>query len=170
MIKNEYLKENDYIVQKMMRIPALEPFKEEDIYEMLEKSQVRIFNTGELILEEGSYANLIYYLVSGQMRVMKDGKKLAVLQRVGDIVGEMGPISGSSRSASVYAEDKTICIEIDISKIYEVAGDNMHSFRYIVLRGFAETLANRLKVTTDNLVQAKKEISRLQSLVKKHNM
>ena len=170
MIKNEYLKENEYIIQKMMRIPALKPFKEEDIYEMLEKSQTRIFKAGELILEESNYSNLIYYLISGRVRVVKDGIKLAVLQRVGDIFGEMGPISGSTRSASVYAEDNIVCIEIDISHIYEVAGGNIYSFRYIVLRGFAETLTNRLKVTTEKLIQAREEITRLQALVKKRNV
>lgn len=170
MLKNEYLKENDYIIQKIMRIPALKPFEEKDIYELVENSQIRKFKTGELIFEEGSYANLTYYLVSGRVRVVKDGKKLAVMQRVGDVFGEMGPISGSTRSASVYAEDKTVCIEIDISNLYETGGGNMHAFRYTVLRGFAETLANRLKVTTDKLIRAEEKITRLQALVKKRNI
>ena len=168
MIKNEYLKENDYIVQKMMRIPALRPFKEEDIHELLENSQTRTIKAGELILEENSYTTLIYYLISGKIKVVKDNVTLAVMQRVGDIFGEMGPISGSTRTASVYAEEESVCIEIDAANIYDVEGSDVHSFRYIVLRGFAETLANRLKVTTENLIQAKEEIASLKALVKKN--
>ena len=165
MVDADYLKENEYLIQKLMRIPALKSFTEEHVQELLKMSKVRIFKAGELIFEEGSYANLIYYLVSGQAKVVKDGKKLVVLQRTGDVFGEMGPIDGSSRSASVYAENETFCIEIDFTSLDKAPEDETHAFRYIVFRGFAEILANRLRVTTEELFEARKEIEELRLLV-----
>jgi len=165
MVDSDYLEENRYIIQKLMRIPALKSFKEENIQELLKMSTIREFNAGELIFEEGSYANLIYYLVSGQVRVVKDGKKLVVLQRTGDVFGEMGPIDGSARSASVYADNEALCVEIDISKLDEGPEGNMYAFRYTIFRGFAEVLANRLKVTSEELLKAKEELARLRAMV-----
>jgi CRP/FNR family cyclic AMP-dependent transcriptional regulator len=165
MVDSSYLKENQYLIKKLMRIPALKSFTEEYVQKILEMSKVKVFKTGDLIFEEGSYANLIYYLISGQAKVVKDGKKLVVLQRTGDVFGEMGPIDGSSRSASVYAEDETVCIEIDFSQLEKGPEKDMHAFRYIVFRGFAEILANRLRVTTEELIHARKEIDELRLLV-----
>jgi len=166
MVKSAYLKENEYIIQKLARIPALKTLKEENIQELLKMSKIKIFKAGELIFEEGSYGNMIYYLISGRAKVVQDGKKIVVLQRTGDVFGEMGVIDGSARSASIYAEDETVCAEIDISSVDQAPREDMHAFRYIVFRGFAEILANRLRVTTKELVQAKKEITKLRALVK----
>jgi len=167
MIESDYLKDNNEIIQKLMRIPALKSFNEENMQTLLHMSKIKEFKTGDLIFEEGSYANLIYYIIFGKARIVKDGKELIILQRTGDVFGEMGPIDGSSRSASVYAADDTVCVEIDISSLDKMSGDDMYSFRYMIFRGFAEILANRLRVTTDELLHARNEIAELRSLIKK---
>ncbi len=163
MFESDHIKENDHIIQKLARMPALKAFKEENLKELLQLSKVKKFKSGELIFEEGSYASLIYYLISGKARIVKGGKEIAVLRRLGDVFGEMGPLEGSSRSASVYAVDETVCVEIDISNIDRVLGDDMYAFRYIIYRGFAEVLAKRLRDTTEELGRTEKELLRLKS-------
>ena len=104
-VDEDYLKENSDIIQKLRQIPVLESFEEKDLQELLRLAKVWKFEPGELILEEGTHNTWLFYLVSGKVRVLKSGKELVVMQRIGDIFGEMGVIDGSVRSASVYAID-----------------------------------------------------------------
>jgi CRP-like cAMP-binding protein len=167
MPEHDLLQENNDLIQKLMHIPGLKSFKEEDVKDLLRMSKIRKFNAGELIFQEGSFANLVYYLVSGKAKILKNEKELKVLHRTGDVFGEMGSIAGSARSASVFALDETVCIEIDISDLDRIPGDKLYMFRYLIFRGFAEILASRLKITTEELVHAREEIARLQSLTDK---
>ena len=121
MNNSEYIQDN-YIIHKLMRIPALKSFKEGNIRALLKLSNIKKFNPGELIFEEGSCVNHMYCLVSGKTKIVKDGQKLAVLKRKGDVFGEMDPIKGSAGTSSVYAVDETVCFEIDISKSIEEIG------------------------------------------------
>jgi len=164
MIKSNYIDDNDYIIQQMRRIPALASFDEVQFKELLKLSHIRKYKSGKLIFKEGSYTSLIYYLISGKTKIVKNGKTLAVLSRSGDIFGEIAPIGGTARSASVYAEDDTICLEIDISNFDNAVTHDKYTFRYIMYRGFAEVLANRLKKTTEDLAAARNEIDKLRSL------
>ena len=161
--KSDYIKDNYHIIQKLMQMPTLKALKEENLKELLRLSKVKKFKSGELIFEEDSYESLIYYLISGKTRIVKGGKEIAVLGHSGDVFGEMGPIEESVRSASVYAVDETVCVEIDITNIDRVLGDDKYALRHIIYRGFAEVLANRLRVTTEELGRTKKELLRLKS-------
>ncbi len=157
----DYLKENADIIQKLRQIPVLESFEEKDLQELLRLAKIWRFQPGELILTEGTHNTWLFYLVSGKVRVLKSGKELVVMQRIGDIFGEMGVIDGSVRSASVYAIDETICLATDIKLLDKQIDDPRFDFRYIIFRGFAEILAHRLKETTDELFRAHEEIEKL---------
>jgi CRP-like cAMP-binding protein len=157
----DYLKENSDIIQKLRQIPVLESFEEKDLQELLRLAKIWKFEPGELILTEGTHNTWLFYLVSGKVRVMKSGKELVVMQRIGDIFGEMGVIDGSVRSASVYAIDETVCLATDINLLNQKADDHRYDFRYIIFRGFAEILAHRLKETSDELFHAREEIEKL---------
>jgi len=119
------------------------------------------YDPGDLILGEGSDDNWIFYLVSGKAKIVKNGKELVVLRRIGDVFGEMGIIDGTVRSASVQAIDKTVCLATDISIIDQMPKEKRSDFKYVIFRGFAEILANRLRETTDELMRAREEIERL---------
>ena len=166
MVQLDYSNENNDIIQKLMRVPALKPFKEKEIQELLRMSTIKKFRAGELIFEEGSFENLTYYLISGRVKIVKNHKDLLILQRTGDVFGEMGPITGDARSASVYAAEDSLCIEMKISSLDHLPEENIYAFRYIIFRGFAEVLAGRLKTTTEELIKARDEITTLQHQIK----
>ena len=163
MIESDYLKDNSTLVQKLRQIPTLELFDEKDLQGALQLSKIRKYEPGELILEEDSYDNWIYFLISGKVRIAKNGKELTILRRIGDVFGEMGVIDGSARSASVYAIDETVCLAMDASYIDRLSGNDKLAFCYILFRVFAERLANRLRLTDEELIKAKEEIARLRS-------
>lgn len=140
---------NKDILQKMKEgIPFLSAVGEEDLNTVLQKSEIMAFKPGDMILEEGSYGSWIYYLVSGKVKILKDEEEVYTTQKTGEIFGEMSAIDGSARSASVYAVDDTMCLAIDLSGID----------KNLIYKEFAQVLAARLRVTTEELSQAKKEL------------
>ena len=164
-IGEEFYKDNSELINKLRQIPILEHFSESDFQELLQMAKLLEYKPGELILEEGSHDNWIFYLVSGKAKIIKNGKVLVTLRRMGDVFGEMGIIGGTIRSASVQAIDRTICLATDISNIDKLPREKRSDIKYIVFRGFAEILASRLRETTEELVRCKEEIQRLKHLL-----
>ncbi len=160
-VDKDLFNENLDLINKLKQIPILKSFEESDLQELLQLANLREFEPGELILEEGAQDSWIFYLVSGKARIVKNGKELVVLRRIGDVFGEMGIIDGTARSASVQAIDKTVCLATDISVIDKMPKEKRSDFKYIIFRGFAEILASRLRKTTDELIDAREEIERL---------
>ncbi len=161
MIDTAFLKNNDEIINQLMRIPALKSMAVEDLQDLMTASQTKDFDAGDIIFEEGSMGKLIFYLISGKVKVIKDGHVLMTLQRTGDVFGEMGPIDGKARSASVEAISAVNCVEINLSVIDSKNRSDAHMFRYLIFRGFAEILAGRLRYTTEQLISLRTELDQL---------
>ena len=109
------------------------------------------------------YDSLIYFLISGKVRVVKHGEDLLVLERTGDVFGEMSIFDASPRSATIYAIDETVCLATDSSYVDKLSGNDKLAFCYLLYRLFAEILANRLRSTSEELSKLKEEVRRLQS-------
>ena len=161
MIDDAFLKDNEAIIKKLQQIPVLRSLEKEHLQTLLDMSEIREFRPGEQILEEGHYDKWIFYLITGKAKIVKDDKELAIIRRTGDVFGEMGVIDGSARSASVFAVDKTVCLCTDMSQIETLYGDSKFAFRYTVFRGFAQILANRLRMTTEELLNLREELARM---------
>jgi CRP-like cAMP-binding protein len=157
------LKESVDVIEKIKTLPALESFNEKDLKELLRISKIVRYEPGELIVDESRYDGWIYYLISGRVRILKKGNELAVLQRTGDVFGEVGSMNGNELSVSVFALDQATCLKIDISNVDGLPNENRFVFRYVIFRGFAEVLAKRLRITTEKYMRAREEIERLRS-------
>jgi CRP-like cAMP-binding protein len=161
MLESKYLKNNEEILRKLKSIPTLTPFDEKSLKGLLKLSKIRQFEAEELIIQEGVFDNWIYFLVSGKVQVFKQGNVISVLDRTGDIFGEMGIINSAARSASVKAIEPAVCLTTDASYIDRLSGKDRMAFCYILFRVFSEILADRLRLTSEELVQAKQEIAGL---------
>ncbi len=163
MIESDYLKEDTDILKRLKRIPSLKFFNEENLNELMNLSKIRKYAPGEIIIKEDSYDKWIYFLLDGKVRVVKSGKEIRIFYHSGDIFGEMGIIDGLARSASVYAVDETLCLATDLSYIDRLSDNNKIVMAYILYKVFAEFLANRLRLTSEELVRAKEKIERLKA-------
>ena len=163
MIESEYLKDNLKYVEKLKKIPSFEDFSEKDLKGILEMSKLRQYEPGEVILKEGGYDSWIFFLISGKIKVVKNDENLSILKRTGDVFGEMGIIDASPRSASICAVDKTVCLATDASYIDRLSGNDRAVFSSILYRVFSQILADRLRVTSGELIKAKEEIEKLKT-------
>ncbi len=149
------------IIEKIKTLPALESFEEKDLKELLRISKIVQYEPGDLIVDESSYDGWIYYLISGRVRIVKSGNELAVLQRTGDVFGQVGGMGSGELSVSVFALDAATCLKIDISSVDGLPNENRYVFRYVIFRGFAEVLAKRLRIITEKFMAAKEELDKL---------
>jgi CRP-like cAMP-binding protein len=79
------------------------------IKKILLSSEIRDFSPGELIVKEGETGKEMFVVLEGRVEARKrfhDGSvKDLRLMRVGDLFGEVGPLSGGQRTADIVALD-----------------------------------------------------------------
>jgi CRP/FNR family transcriptional regulator, cyclic AMP receptor protein len=158
MNKKGLIRDNSETITHLRKIPALECLCEKDLNEFLQFSEVKTYADKEIIIEENSQDDRVFYLISGKAKVVKNGKELIILRRTGDVFGEIGVVTGVARSATIYASGPTMCVSLKMSEIDKLDEKNRLTFKYMIFRGFAEILANRLKLTTEELLEAQQKI------------
>jgi len=164
MVDDTFLRDNNKTISHLRSIPSFEFFTEEDLKRLLEVSEIRTFQENDCIIKENDVDKRVYYLISGKVKVMKNGRELIILRRTGDVFGEIGVIAGVARSASVYAMTNTTCLILDISGIDRFDESKRLNFKYLIFRSFAEIMANRLKKTTEELIRVREELEKLKAL------
>ena len=163
MLETKYLQENVKNIQLLMTIPGLRHFEARKLGGLLRLSRIRQYEPGETIIEEGADDPWLYFLLNGSVKVVKDGVVIAMLEKAGELFGEMRLIAGGQRSASVQALKRTCCLAVDIS-----ARDRLHQnddrtdLLLFLYRMFAEYTSARLKLTNDELIQCKKRLASLE--------
>lgn len=159
MIESKFLQDNVQNIQKLMTISVLQNFETENLRKLLKLSKIRTYESGEYIIREGEQDRWLYFLLSGKVRVIKDGEEIAVLEKMGEIFGEMRLIDRQKRSASVFTECKTMCLAVDISATDRLpSSDQKANFLFLLYRMFVEFISLRLRLTSDQLVECKKEL------------
>jgi CRP/FNR family transcriptional regulator, cyclic AMP receptor protein len=165
MIESKYLKENIENIQKLMTIPALRNFETRSLGKLLRLSKIRQYENREIIIKEGDLDPWLYFLLSGSIRITKEGLDIGTIDRKGEIFGEMRIVDSLSRSASVFATTKTVCLAVDTSArdrlSREKSKDERLDFLLLLYRIFAEYMSIRLRLTNEELIKAKKRIEQL---------
>jgi CRP-like cAMP-binding protein len=104
-------------------------------------------------------------MLSGKIRITKEGLEINTIDKKGEIFGEMRVIDSLSRSASVFAIGKTICLAVDTSAKNRMSTggtrDERLDFLLLLYRIFAEYMSIRLRATNEELIAAKKKVKRL---------
>jgi CRP-like cAMP-binding protein len=165
MIESRYLKDNIENIQRLMSIPALRNFETRNLGRLLRLSKIREYEDGESIIEEGESDPWLYFLLDGEVRIVKGGVELGRIKRLGEIFGEMRIVDSRSRSASAFALGPTICLAVNTQASDRLKGENSRdeALELLVLlyRIFAEYMSIRLRLTSEELMKARKLIEEL---------
>ncbi len=163
MIESKYLKENIENIQKLMNISALSNFETQSLGKLLRLSKIRQYEDGEQIIQEGDFDPWLYFLLSGQIKISKQGVSISNIDKKGEIFGEMRVIDDERRSASVHALGTTVCLAVDTSAKKRLSSsdnqDERVDFLLLLYRIFAEYVTARLRLTNEELIKAKKALS-----------
>jgi signal-transduction protein with cAMP-binding, CBS, and nucleotidyltransferase domain len=162
MLESKYLKDDIQNIQKLMTIPALRNFETRNLGKLLRLSKIRQYDDGESIIKEGDRDQWLYFLLSGKIRIEKDGMEIASSDKTGEMFGEMRLIDKLSRSATVIAQGKTMCLAVDSGGAGRSGlNDERAEFLFLLYRMFAEYVSIRLRLTNDELIAAKKRLGEL---------
>jgi CRP/FNR family cyclic AMP-dependent transcriptional regulator len=166
MIESKYLKDNIQNIQRLMNIPALKHFETRNLSKLLKLSKIREYEDGEEIIGEGEVDPWLYFLLDGKIIIKKKGVEIGSIYQKGEIFGEMRVVDSKSRSASVYADGKTMCLAVDTSAKNRLSSegdsrDEKLDFLLLLYRIFAEFMSLRLRLTNEELFSAKQENERL---------
>jgi len=161
MIESKYLKENIENIQRLMTISALKHFETTNLGKLLRLSKIRQYDDGEIIIKEGDMDPWLYFLLSGRIIISKEEEEIGSISKKGEIFGEMRIIDDQSRSASVFADGKTVCLAVDTSAKNRLSSadnqDERLDFLLLLYRIFAEYMTYRLRLTNEELIKTKKE-------------
>jgi CRP-like cAMP-binding protein len=157
------LQGNGEIIKALRKIPKLQAFDKKDLRKILSCSQILKYEPGETITREEKPDHRIYFIVSGKVRVTRNGVEMKQLCRTGDVFGEMRLLSVSTRSSSVEAVDETVCLATDVPAMEKLRKEDRVAFAAIYYMVMAEVLARRLKETSDELTRVRGELQRLKS-------
>ena len=167
MRETDYLKENKKALDLLRRIARFEAFSDEDLGSFLAVGKLKEYEAGETIIKKGTTDHWVYFLVSGEVKIVKGEKTFAILKQGGDLFGEMGVINGAPRSASVWALTKTMVLGLDCTNLNEQRKELASVFQYTVFRLCAESLAERLRLTNEEVLRLQAEIKEKDALLAK---
>ncbi len=119
--------------------------------EIAEKSTLRSFETGEAVVTQDGLDNEIYFIISGSVDVVVNGRIVAV-RGPGNHFGEMAAIEPAHRrSATVIAKEQTVVAELKEEDFSDIASRYPEIYKII-----ARELSRRL-LERNNLVSGTRE-------------
>jgi CRP/FNR family cyclic AMP-dependent transcriptional regulator len=165
MRETDYLKENTKALDLLRRIDRFQTFSDEELGLFLALGKLKEYEAGETIIKKDDVDHWVYFLISGEVKIVKGEKTFAILKRHGDLFGEMGVIDGSPRSASVWALQKTMVLGLDCANLNDQRKEQATIFQYTIFRIFAESLAERLRITNDEVIRLLAELKQKNALI-----
>ena len=73
------------------------------ILELLHDNEVRRFEAGQVVVQQGEKTNLLFFLIEGAVEVVKDGVPVATASQPGVVFGELSALLGGNHTATVRA-------------------------------------------------------------------
>jgi serine/threonine protein kinase len=122
-------------------------FTDNELWELLNASQWLELKPEQTVISEGDVDKSFYIIVNGSVAVSKTGKFVDTLEG-GDCFGEMGYVSGRSRTASIRTAVPTTLIKVHSTLIERASINCQLKFHKL----FLHTLIARLSRATDRIV------------------
>ncbi len=137
----------------LRKLDFFRDFRDSELWEVLRGAMWENHSREQSLLLEGDIGHAFFIIVSGQVKVIKDGKLLNVLKD-GDCFGEMAYLSGDKarRTASIISVSEVQLLKIQDVQLEQLSDACQLRFN----RQFLKTLIERLAWTSNVLAQVKK--------------
>jgi CRP-like cAMP-binding protein len=104
-------------------------------------SETVALEAGDILFEEGDLGDSLYIIVSGRVRVERNGRRVAELG-VGECVGEMAALDWEARSATVVALTDAAAIRVDRNDLMDTLSDHPE-----LVASLTEVLVRRIRTS-----------------------
>ena len=153
MKESKYLQDNIQNIQKLFVIPALKNFETKSLSRLIKLSKVRQYEAGETIIKEGDTDSWLYFLLSGEVKIVKDNHQITKMDRQGEMFGEMRFLDNRSRSTSVIAVGPTVCLAVNTTGTARLSSaGEAGNFLLMLYQVISEYVSMRLRLTNEEPV------------------
>jgi len=153
MIEKELDHSDQEVLDRLRQMPVFDSLGRNQMREIVRLSRLRKYDAGEVLIKEGDYDQYIYFLIGGDLSILRDGEQVGRIRRLGDVFGEMGIIDGSPRSATIKALAPTLCVALDGAFLDRLSGADKLIAQALFYRIFAGILAARLRDTNNRVAE-----------------
>ncbi|MGL1936446.1 MAG: cyclic nucleotide-binding domain-containing protein [Fibrobacterales bacterium] len=149
------------LAARLKGINILQDLDEQELIYISDICKVRQYKTEEIIFEEGSNGNELYFILNGSVGLEMskyDGtgfNKFCTLP-TNEVVGDLAFIDGVARSSRAVALGVQDIAFIGRDELYGCFADNPH-VGYLVMKRLCELVSKRLRLT-NNMVKSSLEI------------
>jgi CRP-like cAMP-binding protein len=133
-------------VKILKKIPVFNGLLEDEYFRVLSMCSSKAIKKGEVIFNEGDDGDSTYILLSGGIDIIVEGKGIVHSMQGGEILGEIGLVTKSSRTASAVANTDSVMLQLYAEILHEVVKKRPR-IGYIIMLNIAKILADRLKAT-----------------------
>ncbi len=159
-----YIHEEGNLPPVLQNLPILKSFEEKHLNIILYSSYFLECDPDDMFIEEGTTDSRMYVLLTGTVRVEKNGEVLAKTSAPGELFGEIAAFNEESRSASVIAETHSLLLVVDQKFLQEIKPVQDNGSFYAAVYGFlAKIMASRLKSTSGELAKVEKELEQVKA-------
>lgn len=138
------------VVDVLRRSELCHGLNDEELHLLAGIFHSKQFQAKAVILEEGEPSNDLYIIGRGRVKVVMSSsaspgnkEKIATL-RDNEIYGEFALIDGSTRSASVIAEEDSFCLYADYLDFHRFLEEHEH-IGFIIMKNLARILTGKLR-------------------------
>lgn len=164
-----YIHEEGNLPPVLRDLPIMQNFEEKDLNVILYSSYFLECDPDDRFIEEGTTDSRMYVLLTGTLRVEKNGEELARTDVPGELFGEIAAFNEESRSASVVAESRALLLVIDQKFLQEIKPVRDNGSFYAAVYGFlAKIMAARLQTTSGELARVEKELEQTKAALAKY--
>lgn len=139
------------IIQKIVELKGLRIFynmDERDIFEVMKRSDILKYKTGEVVFTEGDEDNSLYLIISGEFEIISKtdaGEPLRFFcAGQGLIFGEMAFLDTQPRSATIVATEDSEAFRFTRSDFDELSQETPKTATRFMM-GVAEILSRRMR-------------------------
>lgn len=157
--------------RQLLRAFQVRSARSRDLANALAKGDLTTFSVNDTICTEGDPSNTMFVIIKGSVKVLKKdaqgvNKELAVLPPP-SIIGQMGLVDGSLRSASCIAIDSVGAIEITIKRFNEILNNSSpesSAFRHLLISTMMEQLSSANKKIASLISDMEREITEVEPI------
>jgi len=142
------------IARALLRKYNIRNIRSIHLAQALSRGHLKVIEQGTILCKEGTDSNEMYVIVQGRVQLLKknsNGKPTELMMIEGpSLIGQMGLIDGSRRSASCVAAEKTTIIRFSESCFHSLMKEqtiNGAAFRHQVMF----TMINQLNNTNQKI-------------------
>lgn len=157
-----YIPDEGQVPAALRAVPFLNSFSDDQLDDVLSSSNLIQCDPGDKIIKEGTIDSRIYILLSGTLDVCVGEKKVAAINRAGEVFGELALVNHDKRIASVIAAGKAACLAIDQKFLQDIhPREEDPAFHAALYEFVARVIARKLDLTSRRLAELEKEVREL---------